>query len=199
MQISTSSLTSSSEIFLSQKLKVKDKTAAEFPSLSNFTDANTSKEILRIYGGEKKGNFDLAASLYFNTLKTPSSNDKEGGVDDRFRELLVNAANSDPQFAKDYTEQFAYDESFETTGPLVDISGWPVVRYSYTGEIVTDQNMSQFKSKAAEVRAELSSIYQAEKSNGVSDVEIMKKLFQHMDTLPDTYLRILGWEKSQQA
>ncbi|MCG9064681.1 hypothetical protein LH425_06440 [Laribacter hongkongensis] len=199
MQISTSSLTSSSEIFLSQKLKVKDKTAAEFPSLSNFTDANTSKEILRIYGGEKKGNFDLAASLYFNTLKTPSSNDKEGGVDDRFRELLVNAANSDPQFAKDYTEQFAYDESFETTGPLVDISGWPVVRYSYTGEIVTDQNMSQFKSKAAEVRAELSSIYQAEKSNGVSDIEIMKKLFQYMDTLPDAYLRILGWEKSQQA
>ncbi|ASJ24775.1 hypothetical protein [Laribacter hongkongensis] len=59
--------------------------------------------------------------------------------------------------------------------------------------------MSQFKSKAAEVRAELSSIYQAEKSNGVSDVEIMKKLFQHMDTLPDTYLKILGWEKSRQA
>ncbi|MCG9058693.1 hypothetical protein LH452_06985 [Laribacter hongkongensis] len=199
MQISTSSLTSSSEIFLSQKLKVKDKTAAEFPSLSNFTNANTSKEILHVYGGEKNSTFDLAASLYSNTLKTPLSNDKEGGVDDRFRELLVNAANSDPQFAKDYTEQFAYDESFETTGPLVDISGWPVVRYSYAGEIVTDQNMSQFKSKAAEVRAELSSIYQAEKSNGVSYVEIMKKLFQHMDTLPDAYLRILGWEKSQQA
>lgn len=115
----------------------------------------------------------------------------------RFRNLVLSDANSDPIFAKKMAEQFAYDDSYELHGPLVDISHDPI-RYSATGEVVTDENLAEFKAEAAKVTTGRIALYQAEKAKRTPDVQILEKLFAYVDGQSDNYLSKLNWTRASQ-
>lgn len=115
----------------------------------------------------------------------------------RWQEIVLNDVKEYPSWGEQFTRDFAYDKSFETGGPLVDISAYPTVRYTYTGELVTESNLAAFKSEAAAVRMGKSALYEAEKAKGTPDVEILEKLFRYTDTQPDSYLNIIGWERAK--
>lgn len=108
-------------------------------------------------------------------------------------------AKLDPSFAEKFAREYAYDDSLEKSGPLVDISGYPAIRYTYTGEAVTDVNMAEFKTEAGNARLGRIALYQSEKSKGTPDAEILDKLFRYTDTQPDSYLSKLGWERAKVA
>jgi hypothetical protein len=109
---------------------------------------------------------------------------------------MIQAAESDPVFAKKMASIYAHDNSYETTGPLVDISAYPTMKYTYTGEVVTDQNLSEFKAEAAKVTEGRMAIYQNEKARGTPDAQILKKIFSYIDSQPNDYLSKIGWPVS---
>lgn len=113
-----------------------------------------------------------------------------------FRRIALEDANLDPAFAEKVARQYAYDDSLEKGGPLVDISSYPTMRYTYTGELVTDSNLAAFKAEAATARAGRTSLYEAEKANGTPDAEILEKLFRYTDTQSDSYLSKLRWQRA---
>lgn len=114
-----------------------------------------------------------------------------------FRRITLEDANRDPAFAEKFTREYAYDDSLEKGGPLVDISAYPTIRYTYTGELVTDSNLAAFKAEAASARIGRVTLYQQEKAKGTPDAEILEKLFRYTDTQSDAYLSKLGWERAQ--
>ena len=115
----------------------------------------------------------------------------------RFRAIVLQDAKDDPAFAKKMAEQLAYDDSYELHGPLVDISHDPI-RYSATGEVVTEENLAAFKAEAAKVTAGRISLYQAEKAKGTPDAQILGKLFAFVDGQSDNYLSKLNWARPPQ-
>lgn len=119
-----------------------------------------------------------------------------GGASLRWQRDVINNAKEDTSFAEKMTKDYAYDDSYMTTGPLVDISGYPTIRYTYTGEVMTDGNLAEFKAEAAKARTDRISLYESEKAKGTSDVDILEKLFRYTDTRSDSYLNIVGWERA---
>jgi hypothetical protein len=115
----------------------------------------------------------------------------------RFRAIALQDAKDDPAFAKKMAEQFAYDDSYELHGPLVDITQDPI-RYSATGEVVTDENLAAFKAEAAKVTAGRIALYQAEKAKGTPDAQILEKLFAFVNGQSDNYLSKLNWARPPQ-
>lgn len=114
-----------------------------------------------------------------------------------YRAVTLRNAEVDPAFAKKTAEQFAFDDSFEKHGPMVDISHDPI-RYSATGEVVTEESLAAFKAEAAKVTAGRITVYQAEKAKGTPDAQILEKLFAFVDGQSDNYLRLLNWARPSQ-
>jgi len=112
------------------------------------------------------------------------------------QEHVINSVKEFPVWGAKYTEDFAYDDSYEKTGPLVDISNLPTIRYTYTGELVTDSNLAAFKAEAATARLGRVALYEAEKAKGTPDAEILEKLFRYTDTHSDSYLSKISWERA---
>lgn len=112
----------------------------------------------------------------------------------RARALTIQTAEDDPAYARKRAEEFAYYDGYEKHGPLVDITHDPI-RYSSTGEVVTEENLAEFKAEAAKVTAGRIALYQAEKAKGTSDIEILEKLFTYVDGQSDNYLSKLGWTR----
>lgn len=106
--------------------------------------------------------------------------------------MILDDARADPAYAKKVAEQFAYNDSYELHGPLVDITQDPI-RYSATGEVVTDENLAAFKAEAAEVTAGRIALYQAEKAKGTPDAQILEKLYSFVDEQSENYRSKLNW------
>lgn len=104
----------------------------------------------------------------------------------------LDEARRDPRFAKREAERFAYDESWERNGPLVDISHDPI-RYAATGEVVTPESLATFKSEAAKVTSGRIALYQAEKAKGTPDALILEKLYSFVDAQSENYRSKLNW------
>lgn len=112
-----------------------------------------------------------------------------------YQERELRNAQSDPAYAKKAAHDFAYNDSYMLHGPMVDISHDPI-RYSATGEVVTDEGLAAFKSQAREARDRLIALYQSEKGKGTPDAEILEKLFRARDGQPAGYLQKLNWVRA---
>lgn len=133
---------------------------------------------------------DAAKTLLNSEAKAPGSNLA-------YQELLMKNVKENPAWGEQFTKDFAYDKGFETTGPLMDISNYPTMRYTYTGEMVTNSNLAAFKAEAATARTGRVALYEEEKAKGTSDADILEKLFRFTDTQSDSYLSKIGWERAK--
>jgi hypothetical protein len=113
----------------------------------------------------------------------------------RYREMTLWNARNDAAFAEKMALDYAYDTSYETSGPLVDIGSHPGAPqyYSNTGELLTDSNLAEFKNLAAKATAGRIALYQTEKTKGTPDADILDKLYGFTDTQPASYLSKAGW------
>jgi hypothetical protein len=115
----------------------------------------------------------------------------------QYRAMALRDAKDDPAYAKKAAEHFAYNDCYEKHGPLVDITHDPI-RYSATGEAVTEESLAAFKTEAAKVTAGRIALYQAEKAKGTPDAQILEKLFAFVDGQSDNSLRLLNWARPSQ-
>lgn len=145
---------------------------------------------------EKPASAEASADVKISQVAKDLAAGTRGGASLRWQRDVINNAKEDAAFAEKMTKDYAYDDSYMTTGPLVDISGYPTIRYTYTGEVMTDGNLAEFKTEAAKARTDRISLYESEKAKGTSDVNILEKLFRYTDTRSDSYLNIVGWERA---
>jgi hypothetical protein len=164
-----------------------------FSNIASAYGANTKSTVERQTSPAPAANYADKVSIS-NAGKALAETDVESPSQE-FRRAAIEDAKQDPGFAEKITREFAYDDSLAKGGPLMDISNYPTVRYSYTGELVTESNLATFKAQAADARTGRIALYESEKSKDTPDVEILKKLFQYTDTLSDDYLAKLRWER----
>ncbi|WP_306606542.1 hypothetical protein [Azonexus sp.] len=144
---------------------------------------------------------DAAKSLSSETQNlSQTSSDQatgsRGGTHLLWQSGVIDTAREFPAWGEKFAHDFAYDDGYQTNGPLVDITNYPTMRYTYTGELVTDKNLAEFKAEAAIARTERIALYEAEKADGTADPEIIEKLFRLTDSRSDSYLNIVGWERA---
>ena len=141
----------------------------------------------------------VTLSAESKTLAAGEATGTREGVSLSWQTAVIKNTKEFPSWGEKFTHDFAYDDSYQTTGPLVDISNRPTLRYTYTGEVVTDQNLSEFKAEAATARIERIALYEAEKAKGTPNAEILEKLFRYTDSRSDSYLNIVGWERAAES
>ncbi len=134
-----------------------------------------------------------AAAVQERPATRPGTANAEAST--RFRDLLLRSAQADPGAATRLCRIFALDASYEKSGPLLDISAYPTVRFAHTGEVVTESNLAAFKAEATKVTQGRIALYESEKAQGTPDVVILDKLFDYTDTQSDAYLSKIGWTR----
>lgn len=117
------------------------------------------------------------------------------------QEKLLQAASSDRASA----EKIAYGMATTPSTIFYDISGQPGVgdgpatvafgtrKLSTTGEIVGDDYVEKFFSKASAIDAQRLSIYETETKKGTDPVEILSKMIDFTNQQSQDYLDATGW------
>jgi len=110
----------------------------------------------------------------------------------RYRDAVIRNAEADPANAEKMAADLAHDTGYSETGPLMNISKFPQITYTYTGEPVTDENLAAFKSDAAKVSAGRLALYDQEMAKGTPNAQIIKKIFDYDDQQGKSYQQITG-------
>ena len=114
------------------------------------------------------------------------------------QERLLRIASSDAEGAK----KMAYDMAASPSTIFYDISGQRGVgdgtgdfvrKLSTTGEIVGDDYVEKFFSKAPAIDAQRKAIYETETKKGTNPVEILSKMIDFTNMQSQDYLNATGW------
>lgn len=71
--------------------------------------------------------------------------------------------------------------------PLIDISNWPTVRYSVSGELQTPESEAYFAQVATSARQARADLVQTERQKGTSDAAILDQVLAFNSNLPPRY------------
>jgi hypothetical protein len=86
---------------------------------------------------------------------------------------------------------------FDTSSPLFyynpDSDGVHGRVYVYTGELSTPEDMQRYTKMIQTSSAKTAEIFRTEKAKGTPAAEILEKTQRYMATLPDDFLRVVGW------
>lgn len=106
------------------------------------------------------------------------------------REWLLAKAERDPKVAAELAQGYAYHS---LNGQGIDMTDYPVIRYSATGEIVTDESSSWFERSLQHMQKERSVLYESELMKGTPAVKILEKILDFNDALPQRFRDIANW------
>ncbi|WP_226929529.1 hypothetical protein [Janthinobacterium aquaticum] len=123
---------------------------------------------------------------------TPASSDsaiKQDGnpasTSSDYRNHLINSAKSDAMEAE---KLLAYNIAPNSGAfPLIDISNWPTVRYSVSGELQTPESEAYFSDIAKMASTARTELVQAERSKGTPTADILEKVLALNAALPPRY------------
>ena len=103
-------------------------------------------------------------------------------------------AHGDSAFAKYMLKSFVFCTD---NAPLVDISqtdSWGLgVRYTMTGEPVTEESATWYRNETERIREERIALYEDEMSKNTPPAEILDKFIHFMDSQPKHYLELMNW------
>ncbi len=103
---------------------------------------------------------------------------------------MLDAARADPQEAAKLAYGYAHNAlGFE----LLDLSDRPNIRYSATGELVTPKTQAYFAKISQAMQIKSSHLYSSGIAKGTSHTEILEKIFDFHDALPERFKDMLGW------
>jgi len=105
-------------------------------------------------------------------------------------EWLVEGGAQDPEWANE--SAFLYGCEYIDT-PMLYVGDWPIIRIAATGEIFTPEKEAYFKKIADLYHGGRVKLYENEFAKGTPSSEILKKIFEYNDTLPDEFRRMSGW------
>lgn len=105
-------------------------------------------------------------------------------------EWLVEGCSDDPIWAE--KAAFLYGCEY-IESPLLNVSEWPTIRIAATGEIYTPEKAAYFKQITDLFHERRVELYKNELSKGTPPLEIIDKIFNYNETLPEDFQRMSGW------
>jgi hypothetical protein len=103
---------------------------------------------------------------------------------------LIEEGTLDPEWAE--TSAYLYGCEY-IDSPLIYIGDWPIIRIAATGEILTPEKEAYFKKVSDLYHGGRVDLYESELAKGTPALEIIKKIFDYNDTLPEGYRKMRGW------
>lgn len=105
-------------------------------------------------------------------------------------EKISTESDNDPEWAK----KAAYHHGVENIDiPLLYIGDWPIIRIESTREVFTPEMQDYFKKTADLYHEGRIKIYRDEIAKGSSPLDILKKIFDYNNTLPEDFRKMAGW------
>ena len=102
-----------------------------------------------------------------------------------YRNRLLDSARADPQEAE---KLLAFNTAPDSGAfPLIDISNWPTVRYSVSGELQTPESEAYFAGVATSASKARLDLLQQERAKGTPPAEILDKVLALNSALPPRY------------
>lgn len=148
---------------------MKNQTQGTHPPLETGTDTRSAKELPPT---------DSGPSTIRNTKTT------------ELYDWLIEEGTLKPECA----ERWAYLYGCEyIDSPLIYIGDWPIERIAATGEIVTQEKLDYFKKVSDLYHGGRVNLYETELAKGTPPLEIIKKIFDYNDRLPEEYRKMNGW------
>ncbi|RMQ45526.1 hypothetical protein ALQ04_03781 [Pseudomonas cichorii] len=107
-----------------------------------------------------------------------------------FRSELLEEANNDPLQAAKMAHDYAYNSLvFE----LLDVTDYPIIRYTTTGQIVTDETKLYFAKTMSSVQKLRGKLYETELLKGTPPAKILEKILDFNDSLPQKFKDMAHW------
>lgn len=106
------------------------------------------------------------------------------------REWLLKKAERDPKVAAELAQGYAYHSM---NGQVIDLTDYPVIRYSATGEIVTDQSSNWFERSLQSMQNDRAVLYESELMKGTPAIRILEKILDFNDALPQRLRDMAYW------
>ncbi|WP_241149423.1 hypothetical protein [Pseudomonas viridiflava] len=157
--------------------------AMERVSASMAVQAGRSKEA----GAEHSHPPELALGSTLHKPYVPGDGFETNGAAQKHR---VKEAINDAKELKVLVHDFMYRTM---NLELLDLSDYPVIRYYATGEPVTKESKAYFADMLHSIREKRSQLYETETLKGASDLELLKKLIDFSDNLPDRFKKMTNW------
>lgn len=108
-------------------------------------------------------------------------------------ELYRGLANGSPD-GEEWADNTAFLYGCETVdSPLLYVGEWPTIRIAATGEIYTPEKQAYFKEIAELYHGGRVELYKNELAKGTPPLEIIDKIFDYNETLPDEFRKMSGW------
>lgn len=104
---------------------------------------------------------------------------------DDYRSHLIEKAKADPDEAERLLSLNASSQSGDNA--LIDISHWPVVRYSVSGELQTTESEHYFNTVSLSASNARSELVQSERAKGTPTAAILEKVLALNSALPERY------------
>ncbi len=105
------------------------------------------------------------------------------------RSSMLEAANADPIMAEKLAYGFTYNY---LDSAMLDLSDRPNIRYAATGELVTPTSERYFATISEAMQCQCSSLYRQEKIKGTPDSDILEKVFEFHDSMPEPFRDMLA-------
>lgn len=107
-----------------------------------------------------------------------------------FRSELLEEAGKDPTQAAKMAYEYAYNSLvFE----LFDVTDYPIIRYTTTGQIVTDETRLYFAKTMSSVQKLRGELYETELLKGTPPAKILEKILDFNDSLPQKFKDMAHW------
>lgn len=105
--------------------------------------------------------------------------------------MYVKMARQSPDKAEETAYSLVNDSMKD---PLLNISSWPVIRYSVSGQLVTDESNAYFQKLSADSLKLRTDLYNSEKAKGTFALEIVEKLVALNSSLPKSFQDMANWQ-----
>ncbi|WP_426112523.1 hypothetical protein [Pseudomonas sp. DSP3-2-2] len=132
----------------------------------------------------------FADTLKSMTTEAPQTSPMRNTKVTDLYEWLVEGGAQDPEWANE--SAFLYGCEYIDT-PMLYVGDWPIIRIAATGEIFTPEKQAYFKQIADLYHEGRVKLYENEFAKGTPPSEILKKIFEYNNTLPDEFRKMSGW------
>lgn len=125
-------------------------------------------------------------------VKTHEDADTRTGIKrgSAWRQYLLDRAANDPAEAEDLARKYAFNS---LNGQILDLSEYPTIRYSATGEIVNDESTAWFERNLQLMQKQRSELYESEMMKGTPASVVLEKILDFNDALPQRFRDMAFW------
>jgi len=88
----------------------------------------------------------------------------------------------------------AHSDAYSSlAGEGLDLTDYPIIRYSSTGEIVNDETTLYFAKNMFSMQKQRTHLYESEIAKGTPPVKILEKILDFNDGLPQKFREMANW------